>query len=151
MEKKESRKNARTYILKPGEIIPPKYDFIFTQIFNDPSYGFALNKLLPYNIQICSIKPGDAKTNFTKNRKKDKLNENSPYKDAFDHCLNSVAKDEQNGIEPIKIAKVAFNISKKKRMPYSKSIGVKDKFLALVYHILPKRIRNYLLYKIYAS
>ena len=54
-------------------------------------------------------------------------------------------------IEPIKIAKVAFNISKKKRMPYSKSIGAKDKFLALVYHILPKRIRNYLLYKIYAS
>lgn len=46
MEKKESRKNARTYILKPGEIIPPKYDFIFTQIFNDPNYGFALNKLL---------------------------------------------------------------------------------------------------------
>ena len=46
MEKKESRKNARTYVLKPGEIIPPKYDFIFTQIFNDPNYGFALNKLL---------------------------------------------------------------------------------------------------------
>ena len=46
MEKKESRKNARTYVLKPGEIIPPKYDFIFTQIFNDPNYGFALNRLL---------------------------------------------------------------------------------------------------------
>lgn len=108
-------------------------------------------EVLPYNIQICSIKPGDAKTNFTKNRQKDKLNENSPYKDAFDHCLNSVAKDEQNGIEPIKIAKAAFNISKKKKMPYSKSIGAKDKFLAFIYHILPKRIRNYLLYKIYAS
>ena len=46
MEKKQARKNARTNVLKPGEIIPPKYDFIFTQIFNDPNYGFALNKLL---------------------------------------------------------------------------------------------------------
>lgn len=108
-------------------------------------------EVLPYNIQICSIKPGDAKTSFTKNREQYRLSEDSPYKDAFDHCLASVAKDEQGGIVPIKIAKVAFNISKRKRLPYSRSIGTKDKALAFLYHILPKRIRNYLLYKIYAA
>ena len=136
-----------------GGVIPLPFQGFYSasKAAMDMLFNSLRPEVLPYNIQICSIKPGDAKTNFTKNRQKDKLNENSPYKDAFDHCLNSVAKDEQNGIEPIRIAKVAFNISKKKRMPYSKSIGAKDKFLALVYHILPKRIRNYLLYKIYAS
>ncbi len=108
-------------------------------------------EVYPYRIQICSIKPGDAKTNFTKNREQDQLKEDSPYKAAFKHCLASVSKDEQGGIEPIKIAMRAFKISKKKRLPYSRSIGSKDRFLAWIYHVLPRRIRNYLLYKIYAS
>ncbi len=108
-------------------------------------------EVFPYHIQICSIKPGDAKTNFTKNREKDKLSERSPYQKAFEHCLRSVAKDEQSGIDPKKIARRAFLLSKKGRLPYSRSIGAKDRFLAFLYHILPKRMRNYLLYKVYAS
>lgn len=108
-------------------------------------------EVYPYHIQICSIKPGDAKTSFTKNREKDRLGENSPYQKAFDHCLESVAKDEQGGIDPKKIAKRAFLISKKSKLPYSRAIGAKDRFLAWIYHILPRRTRNWLLYKVYAS
>lgn len=108
-------------------------------------------EVYPCRIQICSVKPGDAKTNFTKNREKDSLAEESPYKKAFDHCLAGVAKDEQGGIEPWKIARRAFLVSKKKRLPYSRAIGTKDRFLAWIYHILPRRMRNYLLYKVYAS
>ncbi len=104
-----------------------------------------------YNIQICSIKPGDAKTSFTKNREQDRLDEDSPYREAFDHCLRSVEKDEQGGIEPICIARKAFQVTLKKRMPYTRSIGAKDRFLSGIYHILPRRARNYLLYKVYAS
>lgn len=108
-------------------------------------------EIFPYHIQICSIKPGDAKTSFTKNREANLLNNDSPYYEAFKKCLKSVANDEQKGIDPKVIAKKAFNISKRTRLPYSKSIGAKDKFLAFIYHILPKRLRNYMLYKVYAS
>ncbi len=46
MEKKQSRKNIRIDVLEPGHIISLKYDFMFTQIFNDPDYDFALHILL---------------------------------------------------------------------------------------------------------
>ena len=108
-------------------------------------------EVYPYHIQICSIKPGDAKTNFTAARKADRVKADSPYKKAFDRCLASVAHDEQNGIAPTKIAKKVLKVSKKKRMPYSKKVGAKDRFLAGIYYLLPKRMRNYLLYQVYAK
>lgn len=108
-------------------------------------------EVYPYHIQICSIKPGDAKTEFTKKRQSELQNPDSPYKKAFDHCLKSVSKDEQNGTPAKKIAWIAFRLSKKRKLPYTRKIGTKDSFLSSLYHILPRRVRNYLLYKIYAS
>lgn len=136
-----------------GEVIPLPFQGFYSasKCTMDMLFDSLRAEVYPYHIQICSIKPGDAKTSFTKNREKDKLSEDSPYQKAFDHCLESVAKDEQNGIDPRKIVKRAFSISKEKRLPYSKAIGTKDRFLAFIYHILPKRMRNYLLYKVYAS
>lgn len=46
MEKKKTRKNFRLDVLEPGLIIGLKYNFMFTQIFNDPDYDFALHILL---------------------------------------------------------------------------------------------------------
>ncbi len=108
-------------------------------------------EVYPYHIQICSIKPGDAKTEFTKKRQSELTNPDSPYKDAFEHCLKSVSKDEQNGTPAKVIAYRAFKVSKRRKLPYTMKIGAKDAFLASLYHILPRKTRNYLLYKIYAS
>ena len=136
-----------------GGVIPLPFQGFYSasKAAMDMLFNSLRPEVYPYNIQICSIKPGDAKTSFTKNRIKDTLSDDSPYKEAFNHCLDSVAKDEQGGIDPKKIAQIAFKISLKKRLPYSRSIGAKDRFLAFIYHILPKRIKNYLLYKVYAS
>ena len=43
---KKERKNVRMDKLEKGKIIPLKRDFIFTQIFNDENYNFALYQLL---------------------------------------------------------------------------------------------------------
>ena len=135
-----------------GGIIPLPFQGFYSasKAAMDMLFDSLRPEVYPYHIQICSIKPGDAKTNFTKNREKDRLDEKSPYRDAFDHCLKSVSKDEQGGIEPIRIAEKAFRISLKKNMPYTRSIGAKDRFLSGIYHLLPRRARNYLLYKVYA-
>lgn len=108
-------------------------------------------EVYPYHIQICSIKPGDAKTGFTKKRQSELIKEDSPYKEAFEHCLKSVSKDEQSGTPAKSIAYRAYRISKRRKLPYSQKIGFKDSCLSTLYRILPKRVRNYLLYKIYAS
>ena len=135
-----------------GGIVPLPFQGFYSasKAAMDMLFNSLRPEVLPYNIQICSIKPGDAKTNFTANRVHDRLSDDSPYQKAFDHCLKSVARDEQGGIDPKKIASRAFKISLKKRLPYSRSIGAKDKILATVYKLLPKRLKNYLLYKVYA-
>lgn len=43
---KKERKNVRIDKLQEGQIIPLKRDFMFTQIFNDENYNFALYQLL---------------------------------------------------------------------------------------------------------
>lgn len=136
-----------------GGVIPLPFQSFYSasKAAMDMLFDALRPEVYPYHIQICSIKPGDAKTNFTASRKADRVKADSPYKKAFDHCLASVAHDEQNGIMPIKIAKRVLQISKKKRMPYSRSIGAKDRFLSAIYHLLPKRMRNYLLYRVYAK
>ncbi len=105
----------------------------------------------PYGIQISHIRPGDAKTGFTANRIKESRNKNSTYYDAFCKCLKQVEKDETTGVEAICIARAAFKTANKKRPRYVVSVGRKDRFLSGLYHILPKRRRNYLLYKVYAE
>ena len=104
----------------------------------------------PFNIQICSIKPGDAQTSFTSNREK-QINTSSPYFEALNKSIKGVEKDENSGFKPDKLAKIVLRISKRKRMPYSRKVGFKDSLLSIIYKILPNRIKNWALYKIYAS
>lgn len=151
MRKQKSGKIINTSSI--GGVIPLPFQGFYSasKAGMDMLFDALRAEVLPFKIQICSLKPGDAKTSFTKNRKKDSLNENSPYQEAFDACLTRISKDEQNGINPHIIALKAFRLSLKRRLPYSIMVGAKDRFLSFIYHILPKRIRNYLLYKIYAS
>lgn len=136
-----------------GGVIPLPFQSFYSasKAAMDMLFDALRPEVYPYHIQITSIKPGDAKTNFTANRVADTVKADSPYKKAFDHCLKSVAHDEQNGIAPIKIAKRVVKVSKMKHAPYTRSVGAKDKFLAGIYHCLPRRMRNYMLYKVYAS
>ncbi len=106
-------------------------------------------ELLPYNIKITSIRPGDAKTSFTKNRLKD-ISPSSPYYESVTKCLNTISKDEQNGFSPLKVGKTALKLSFKKHPPYVKKVGAKDSFLSVIFKILPKCIAYKLIYKIYA-
>lgn len=107
-------------------------------------------ELYPYNIKITSVLPGDSKTGFTSNRKTT-ISERSIYFERVERGLKTVSKDEENGFDPKKVAKKVFVLSKKKNPPYRVLVGGKDKLLRCLYVVLPKRLRNYLLYKIYAK
>ncbi len=105
----------------------------------------------PYSISITHIRPGDAKTGFTASRIKEKIHSNSPYHASFRKCLTQVEKDELTGVPPREIAKAAFHVAGKKNPPLVVSVGKKDRFLSCLYHLLPKRVRNKLLYNVYAK
>lgn len=136
-----------------GAVVPLPYQGFYSaaKAAMDTLFDAYRSELRPFNIQICSIKPGDAKTNFTKNRNLNDLKSDSPYKQSYQRCLTMISKDEQNGVPALKIAKKAFKVSKKKRMPYSRKVGAKDTFLSWLFKVLPSKLRNYIVYQIYAK
>lgn len=135
-----------------GGVIPLPYQAFYSssKCAMDMLFDALRAELYPYKIQITSVKPGDSNTSFTENRVYDKI-DNPAYKLSTEKSLKNVSSDEKNGFSPRLVALKVYRIAKKKCAPYSVSVGRKDKLLSFIYKLLPKRIRNYLLYRIYAK
>lgn len=136
-----------------ASIVPLPYQAFYsaTKASLDSLFSSLRCEVKDFNIKIISVKPGDAKTNFTKNRSLENLDKDSKYYKTFTKVLKQIEKDETNGISSNVIAKKVYKLTFKKHPPLNKSIGAKDTFLCGIYKILPKKIATYLLYKIYAS
>lgn len=134
-----------------GALLPLSFHGFYStcKVALDMMFDSLRVELMPYNITITSIKPGDDKTNFTKNRQHDPVSD--AYKKEFDKCLKRVEKDEQGGVDSYKIAHKVYKLSFKKHPKYSVKVGAKDFFLIFVYKLLPKRLSSKLLYKIYCK
>lgn len=86
----------------------------------------------PFGIRVCNINPGDFHTGFTKNRQIFQQ-ENSVYKSAFNHFLKMYEHDENNGCEPILVAKLAEKIISSDREPAIRyTVGKKEQTLSLI-------------------
>ena len=92
----------------------------------------------PLGIQVCNVLPGDIKTGFTKNRRKN-VTESVTYKIRVEKSINVMAHDEQNGMSPLKAAKLFHKLIKKKKIPLTKTIGFKYKVFMFLKKVLPKR------------
>lgn len=66
-------------------------------------------ELKPFNIMVCNINPGDFNTTFTSNRK---LTESLSrhYKEKYNQFLETYSKEEENGSDPIIIAKLVHRL-----------------------------------------
>lgn len=111
------------------------------------SEGLA-NEVSPYGINVSTILPGDIKTNFTNNRVKNN-NELETYKIRVDKSIALMEKDEQNGMTTTYASKVIYKLLKRKRMPLVKTIGKKYKVLVFLKRLLPTKLVNKLVGKIY--
>jgi len=114
------------------------------------SFSEALaNEVAPFNIKVCTILPGDIKTGFTKNRKKNEV-DSECYKHRVDKSVAVMEKDERNGMDPEAPAKVIAKLINKKNIPLYKTIGFKYKVFVLLHKLLPARFANYVVGNIYA-
>lgn len=106
-------------------------------------------ELKPFNIDVCTILPGDTKTGFTKNRYLPTILENDLYKDRIKKSIQRMEKDEQNGRSPLSVVKVIDKVIKRKKMPIHVTVGMEYKFLVFLGKILPKRLANWIISKMY--
>jgi short-subunit dehydrogenase len=114
------------------------------------SFSEALaNEVAPFKIQVCSIMPGDIKTGFTKNRKKNDI-DNPVYGERVEKSVSVMEKDEQNGMDPEIAAKVIHKMILKKRIPLYKTIGFKYKVMVFLAKLLPAKLVNHIVGSIYA-
>lgn len=113
------------------------------------TYTEALSiELKPFGIQVCTILPGDIKTEFTKNRRKNKQ-ELQIYEQRVVKSIGVMEKDEQNGMDVSYAAKVFLKLCNKRKIPLHKTIGFKYKVFILLNKILPKRLVVYIISKLY--
>ena len=109
------------------------------------NFSRALNtELKPRKIQVCTIMPGDIRTNFTDARI---YPEQCTEREA--HGIAKMKKAERSGDSPDIVGKLALKLVRKRKIPLRVSVGFGNKVLVLLVKLLPLRLVNYLVEKIY--
>lgn len=104
----------------------------------------------PFNIQICNLLVGDTKTSFTAVREKSLTDKGTVYEQTVEKSIAKMEKDEQQGKDPITVAKVMLKLSKKKKLPATKTVGFTYKLLVFLQKILPQSFMLWVVSKMYA-
>ena len=107
------------------------------------------NEVRSYGIKLCAVMPGDIKTGFTSAR--NKINEGAESYSSLAKSVASMEHDEQNGMPPIAIAKKFYSLSVKKNPKPLCSVGLMYKACCMLINLLPCRLANWIVGKMYAS
>jgi len=150
------RKSNRGKIINIGSVagditIPFQTVYSMTKAaINSYSEGLRL-ELLPEKIGVTTVLPGDTRTNFTKNRKQPTVIDDDLYGDRIKNSISKMEQDEQNGDSPQKIVKVVKKLIQKNSMPISVTVGMNYKLLVILNKLLPKRLSQLIVYKMYGK
>ena len=109
----------------------------------------AANEVRPFGVSVCAVLPGDIKTGFTDARAKESAGENE-YK-ALQKSVATMEHDERSGMPPAAIAKKMYSLSLKKHPKPLSSVGLQYKACCLLGKILPARLSNWIVGKLYAN
>ncbi|MDY0278907.1 MAG: SDR family oxidoreductase [Acholeplasma sp.] len=106
-------------------------------------------ELKPFKIQVACLMPGDIKTDFTQNRTKPYQNENHLYDERIKNSLMRMEKDEENGMDPIRIAKKIYKMINQRKMPIRTTVGLSYKTIRVLQRILPEKFIYFIVKKLY--
>lgn len=105
------------------------------------------NELKPFNIRVAAVMPGDVKTGFTKARIKAADDKN--YGKSVEKSVAVMEHDEQNGMGPEMIAKKFVALSLKKHPKVLSTVGFQYKLFCFLGKVLPIRLQNFIVGKMY--
>ena len=113
------------------------------------SYGMALaNELRPFGITVQTLLPGDIASGFTAARRKGSEGD-AVYGGRITRAVSRMERDETHGLSSAcagrAIARAALSRS---RRPY-KTFGIGNRLILLLWRLLPARVVNAILYRLY--
>ncbi len=113
------------------------------------SYTLALaNELKPFGVSVCAVMPGDTSTGFTDARNKN-IKGDEEYGGRISKSVRKMENDERKGVSPDKVAELICRIAEKGSVKPLYTVGLDYKVIVVLLKILPYRLSNYLISKIY--
>ncbi|MDD4316063.1 MAG: SDR family NAD(P)-dependent oxidoreductase [Clostridia bacterium] len=104
----------------------------------------------PFGISVTNVMPGDIKTGFTSNRRKNEDDEGD-YAERIKKSVAVMEKDEQRGMPPSAVAACILKQAKARKPRLNVAVGGKYKIIAFLAKILPSGLINKLIYAIYGG
>ena len=107
------------------------------------------NEVRPYGVTVTAVQPGDIKTGFTAAREKSVAGDEA-YGGRISKSVAKMEHDEQNGMDPAKAGAYVAKIALKEHPKPLYTIGFSYKAICVLLKLLPSRLSNWLIGKLYA-
>lgn len=134
-----------------GALFPIAFDSFYSssKAAVDMLVTSAAIELEPYNIRVCSVRPGGTSTAFTFKRKIYSEAENRDYAEKVKLAASALADMEQGGMSAGEVARSVADAVCGKNPPLLLECGGWNKFCAMAKRILPDKAAQYLNKKAY--
>ena len=114
------------------------------------AYVLALqNEVRPFGVSLCAVMPGDIRTGFTAARKK--TAEEGPYGGRVARSVARMEHDEETGMSPEDAAAYVAKMALRRSSSPLKALGAPYKAAAAAAKLLPRRVSNYIVGRMYAK
>ena len=115
------------------------------------AYVLALqNEVRPFGITVCAIMPGDIASGFTAAREKSDLGDDV-YAGRIQRSVSVMERDEQGGMSPAYAGAYVAKMALKEHSKPLVALGNSYKAVAVLAKLLPRRLSNWLIGRIYAK
>lgn len=106
-------------------------------------------EMRPFGVRACILEPGDTATGFTAARQKYDPPEGSPYRWVCEKSVAGMERSERSGRPPESVARVALKLAGRRNPPVRVAVGLEYKALMLLRRIMPDRLAEWVLGKLY--
>ena len=106
-------------------------------------------KILPCKISVCAVLPGDIKSGFTAARRKNAVEDG--YAERVERSVRRMERDELNGMSAEAAGAYVARIALARRTKPLVALGVPYKAAAAAAKLLPRRVSNYIVGRMYAK